>query len=91
MASAACGLGEDLLDPEAVPLLHQPGHLVVVAHGERFPPRPLEVKGENRCLEALNPGEVPLPLDPGDLHSSCLQRQLNSCTSVSAATKAQIP
>jgi DNA polymerase V len=50
----------------------RPGHLVVVAHGERFLLRPLEVEGENWRLASLSPGEVPLPLDPGDLETSGL-------------------
>jgi DNA polymerase V len=50
----------------------RPGQLVVVAHGERFLLRPLEVEGENWRLAALSPGEVSLPLDPGDLETSGL-------------------
>ncbi len=50
----------------------QPDHLVVVAHGERFLLRPLEVEGENWRLAALSPGKVPLPLDPADLETSGL-------------------
>ncbi|MFN9571360.1 MAG: LexA family protein [Cyanobacteriota bacterium] len=48
----------------------RPGHLVVVAHGERFLLRPLDVEGENWQLAPLGPEEAPLPLDPGDLVES---------------------
>jgi len=49
----------------------QHGHLVV-AHGERFLLRPLEMEGENWRLAALSPGEVPLALDAADLETSGL-------------------
>jgi DNA polymerase V len=58
-----------LIDRSIAP---EPGHLLVVAHGGRFLLRPLEVEGENWRLAALSPGEVPLPLDPGDLETSGL-------------------
>jgi hypothetical protein len=45
---------------------------VSFAHGERFLLRPLEVEGGNWRLAALSPGEVPLPLYPGDLETSGL-------------------
>jgi DNA polymerase V len=62
--------GDLLLIDRSIEL--RPGHLVVVAHGERFLLRPLEVEGENWCLAALSPGEVPLALDAADLETSGL-------------------
>jgi DNA polymerase V len=60
--------GDLLLIDRAIKPRH--GHLVVVAHGERFVLRPLQVEGENWQLAPLDPEEAPLPLDPADLVES---------------------
>jgi DNA polymerase V len=56
-----------LIDRAIQPL---PGHLLVVAHGERFLLRPLEVDGGIWRLAPLGPDEASLPLDREDLLAS---------------------